>query len=138
MDLLVYSSFYTGDTNTVNQDLQDIERVSNSNNADANITGVLFYHRKRFVQVLEGTSSELDKLLLTLSQDDRHDNIEVILRDEIHERSYSGWNMDSFDLSSETQINVSRLRKVTDIFRQTLVADSKILVDFYKQMLLLA
>ncbi len=74
-------------------DVFKIVEASARNNSRRDLTGFLIFSNDRFFQVLEGPAAEVDALLSTLSADDRHDNIRILLREEIAERSFPNWGM---------------------------------------------
>ncbi|MGV9010036.1 BLUF domain-containing protein [Brevundimonas sp.] len=62
-------------------------------NPPNNITGALAFTDTHFVQILEGSVSSLDVLLLRLMLDARHTDLEVLDRISIADRSFLGWAM---------------------------------------------
>ncbi len=69
-------------------------------NASANITGFLMFDRHRFHQVLEGPEERVDILFAKIQADQRHRNVEQLLREAITERDFPDWSMASFVDSS--------------------------------------
>lgn len=57
------------------------------------ITGVLFYHRKRFFQFLEGPHAEVMKLMDRIESDSRHTVINTLHFGSTHRRRFNGWSM---------------------------------------------
>ncbi len=73
--------------------LDELLVTSAENNAAHNITGMLLYGNGKFMQVLEGEDSVVDRLLLTIRADDRHKNVNLLVRTPISQRSFSTWSM---------------------------------------------
>lgn len=73
----------------------DIVHVAAFLNARHGITGALTLQDGVFVQVLEGSPSALDILMLHLHFDERHEDIEVVARDRIERRAFAAWGMAS-------------------------------------------
>ena len=96
LNFIVYTSDYSG-TN-INKDMADIRKASVRNNSVNKITGVLFHHQGRFLQAIEGEKQALEKLMLKIQTDVRHENIEVLIDSEILERSYHNWSLGTFNL----------------------------------------
>lgn len=75
---------------------QEIEKILAScmkNNAHLDITGVLLYSDKQFVQYLEGDFDKIFSLYDKIKQDDRHKNVFLISASTIEERSFPSWQM---------------------------------------------
>jgi hypothetical protein len=69
--------------------------VAQRNNARHNITGWLVYSCGVFFQWLEGSRHEVQRLMLTIVADPRHDTIVVLTEEEeVRERLFTGWDME--------------------------------------------
>ena len=75
MHLIIYTSEYVGRAEYIDDVLADIVKRSKINNTEYDITGLLFYHNGRFIQVLEGDKDSLEGLMSILEKDDRHEKI---------------------------------------------------------------
>jgi Sensors of blue-light using FAD len=65
------------------------------NNARDNITGWLVYSSGIFVQWLEGNRHDVQRLMLAIVADPRHDTIVVLIEEEeVRKRLFSGWDME--------------------------------------------
>ncbi|ANF56016.1 BLUF domain-containing protein [Brevundimonas sp. M1A4_2e] len=73
--------------------IADIVDVAAYLNARNGISGALTLQDGVFVQILEGSPSALDILMLHLHFDERHEDIEVLVRDTIERRSFAAWGM---------------------------------------------
>lgn len=62
-------------------------------NKSKSITSVLFVSDRTCIQVLEGDSNELGKLMFKVSRDDRHHNVKVLYNKKVSERLYGDWSM---------------------------------------------
>lgn len=87
----------------------DILEQSVRNNAANNITGVLAFTETHFVQILEGSHSSLDVLLLKLLLDERHTDLEVLDRERVADRTFGDWSMISPDLNPTGQRRLVQL-----------------------------
>lgn len=135
MYLIIYTSQFTGVTDDINSVLSDIVTVAKIKNPLDNITGVLFFHNGRFLQILEGEAVALEKLMQILARDPRHQQIQRIVDEPILERGFSAWNMDFFNLSDEDVLDPDELFHIFQAYKTILVVESKILTNFYKAML---
>jgi len=130
MYMLCYTSNYTG-TN-INSDLENIVTTAKANNPKQSITGVLFYHNNTFIQVLEGEEKELDTLMENINKDPRHNNINILVKEEISKHYLSQWNMDSFNLSEKDNLKLEELEKVRDAFKANILPKSDELIQVFK------
>lgn len=75
------------------QELDAILVESRANNETAGITGMLLYADGNFAQALEGPAEALDRLLVRLAADPRHQGIITVARLPIEARRFAGWSM---------------------------------------------
>lgn len=135
MHLIIYTSEYVGRAEDIDDVLADIVKRSKINNSEYDITGLLFYHNRRFIQVLEGDKDSLEGLMSILEKDDRHENIQRIIDQTIKKRAFKEWSMDSLNLSEDTTVDPDDLIRIRDAYKKHLLIDSNLLVEFYKAML---
>jgi Sensors of blue-light using FAD len=75
--------------------IDQLVAVAQRNNASHNITGWLVYSSGIFFQWLEGSRHDVQRLMLTIVADPRHDTIVVLTEEEeVRERLFSGWDME--------------------------------------------
>jgi len=82
----------------VNTPLQEEELVrlleqARANNKRRNITGILVYSDRQFMQLLEGEEADVARLYAKLSQDPRHTGLIKLADKPIGARSFSEWSM---------------------------------------------
>jgi len=94
---LIYKSIATAEI-VSNETLLDLESRSSENNATSDITGLLVLTGNEFVQVLEGTAADVTQLFCQISADKRHQQVELILHEQIHSRLFEDWGMRLVDL----------------------------------------
>lgn len=135
MHFITYTSKYVGSEENINNVLADIIISSKINNFEYDITGLLFYHNGRFVQVLEGDRDSLEGLMSILEKDDRHEDIQRIIDQSIKKRGFKEWSMDSLNLSEDATVDPDELIRIQDAYKKHLLIDSRLLVEFYKAML---
>lgn len=73
--------------------LDAIFRTSIRNNRKTGITGCLALPDGHFVQVIEGRTAAVDRLMSRIVADDRHDQIKVLGRWPVRGRLFIGWAM---------------------------------------------
>ena len=135
MHIIIYTSEYKGEERTIDQDLINITTAAKRHNVEYGITGLLFYHNGRFLQIIEGPQKSLESLMDILETDTRHRNIERIIDEPIRERGFRDWNMDSFNLSDTEKIDPQELRVIRDVYKRNMTMESGFIDEFYKAML---
>lgn len=116
-------------------DLEEILRVARTNNARDDITGMLLFEGKSFLQVLEGERWKIDVLLEKIRDDRRHARTVLLLREPIEQRSFADWTMgytrvalgelqdatgvnDFFaDQSSFADMDSAKVKRLLELFR---------------------
>lgn len=76
-------------------DLQQILAVSRRNNTRDNITGLLFFDGKRFLQALEGEAEVVNTAYTRIGKDPRHSGLVALSRREVASREFGDWAMAS-------------------------------------------
>lgn len=71
----------------------DILRASRLNNAAANVTGLLLYDGRRFLQALEGPTGEINAVFTRVKADGRHRAVVLLSSREVEERAFGNWAM---------------------------------------------
>jgi hypothetical protein len=88
---LVYVSLATREMSP--SDLTELLEQSRQKNARLNITGLLVYHNREFMQVLEGTKTEIFSLYDTISKDERNTNNYLMWDGPLAQRGFESWSM---------------------------------------------
>ena len=92
LEQLIYVSIDTrGVTNPIRA--ADILAEARRNNARDDITGVLTFTGGRFIQILEGATDRLEDLLARLAVDTRHSDLQILVRRDVPDRDFKGWDM---------------------------------------------
>ncbi|OUD12663.1 hypothetical protein TPSD3_13785 [Thioflexithrix psekupsensis] len=93
--------------------LGEITRVSQANNKEKNITGVLLFFKNIFFQVIEGEAAIIDALYQKILCDSRHDHITCLKTElNIEQRLFSDWNMKVIDLDAEQGIVLEPVKQL--------------------------
>ena len=88
---LIYVSAASADFDE--QDLPDLLDVARRNNGELNITGMLLYHKRSFIQVLTGDQTAVESVFRKIEGDSRHHDTRVLYRGPVSERSFEDWSM---------------------------------------------
>ncbi|WP_375434693.1 BLUF domain-containing protein [uncultured Hymenobacter sp.] len=75
------------------QDLQALLSQCRRDNAQHNVTGVLFYSHGNIAQLIEGEPEILEPLFEKISRDGRHSNVVKLVSKLISVRSFPDWSM---------------------------------------------
>ncbi|MFN3608833.1 MAG: BLUF domain-containing protein [Hyphomonas sp.] len=81
--------------------LDNILEQSRKNNPALGITGLLCATQDLFIQVIEGGRDEVCDLFNAIVRDDRHQQVRILIYEEISERQFGNWTM--------AQVNISKL-----------------------------
>jgi hypothetical protein len=116
--------------------LQNVLRVARERNAREDITGMLLFEGKSFLQILEGECATIDALLESIRHDPRHSRVVLLLREKITARSFGDWTMgyaavtlgqladaigtnDFFlDRAAFADLDSAKVTRVLDLFRE--------------------
>ncbi len=88
---LIYAS-----TATDGVDMNEFKRIletAQRNNANRDLTGVLCFNSRVFLQALEGSREAVNDLYGKLGKDPRHFNLAILKYEQIQTRIYSDWSM---------------------------------------------
>lgn len=101
-------------------DLKQLLTIARANNKSLGVSGMLVYHKGSFLQVLEGSDDAVLHLYAKIEEDKRHDNIQLLLRSTIEERSFGEWQMGFYDASGSMHDDDAGF---VDFFRKRSVFD---------------
>ncbi|GJL96288.1 MAG: hypothetical protein DHS20C06_01050 [Hyphobacterium sp.] len=88
---LIYVS--TGRHDLQKTDIEDILACANERNSQNDVTGLLLYDGRGFIQMLEGPLDVVDEIFSSIAKDQRHSNISVILTQTDMPRQFGGWSL---------------------------------------------
>ncbi|MEM6749734.1 MAG: BLUF domain-containing protein [Planctomycetota bacterium] len=96
-------------------DLRDIADVSEQNNRERHITGVLFYSAGQFVQLLEGEEEDVRWLFEKVARDPRHHGVRRLVLHEVDRRVFTEWGMGLLDLERHGEDAQRKLERLMEI-----------------------
>lgn len=97
MKRLIYISHATQDF--TQQEIQEIGFISNRNNKQNEITGVLLFIKGIFFQILEGKAQQVDEVYSRILNDPRHNKILCLKAEEkLTDRLFPDWSMQLINL----------------------------------------
>ena len=99
LSFLIYISVATSEPS--DSELSQILQVSRTNNERDNITGMLLYKERRFMQLLEGPGAVVRATYDRIAGDPRHHEITMLVEGELEERDFPDWSMGFQTLDNE-------------------------------------
>lgn len=129
--------YYSERNPSAPMDLPSLLRVCHRNNAAANLTGILFYNGRSFLQVLEGGRAEVSAIYHRIATDRRHFNIILISCYDARERLFPAWSMGLYEGETGEAREVFLRYFATDaIDPESVSADSllDVLLDFSDEL----
>jgi hypothetical protein len=73
--------------------LEELLARARANNERSGITGILLYHDLSFLQIIEGTRDDVDRLMARIRRDPSHSSMRIVQDDSICERDFKSWAM---------------------------------------------
>lgn len=73
--------------------LDPLVEYASTKNMTRNISGVLSYKEGKIIQLIEGEPEQLQNLFAKISNDSRHQNLNILLNIENSTRIFSDWSM---------------------------------------------
>ena len=99
----MYELLYTSVANygLEHKEFAAILDASKKNNPETDITGMLVFTGREFIQLLEGDKEKVQALYEKITQDNRHHSTRVFYEGGISKRSFYGWSMADKLMSDE-------------------------------------
>lgn len=99
------------------EQINELLSKSREKNLKNNITGILLYFDRDFLQVIEGEKKAIQDLFEIIKKDERHTEIITVFNKKINEKHFPEWNMGFASTDYE------KLRTLTGFenFNQTLL-----------------
>jgi diguanylate cyclase (GGDEF)-like protein/PAS domain S-box-containing protein len=79
--------------------LANILMLSKQNNQVAGITGCMLYQDGCFMQMLEGSRDNVQKLMAYIQADTRHKDVRIVMQGHEQQRVFLDWSMEFHDMS---------------------------------------
>jgi hypothetical protein len=118
MRIIIYTS--RARTIFTANDLADLRALAASANDFANITGLLVFDGKGFIQALEGDSAAVEAVMDRIVKDPRHDHIVFFTPIETEHRQFKQWSTeyrDADDLSDGSAFLYRVISRVAHVDR---------------------
>ena len=82
-------------------DLKSVLESARKNNTNLDVSGMLCYDRRYFLQALEGERDVVNELYLDIADDPRHDEVTIISYRNVDTLSFEQWKMGYASSSAE-------------------------------------
>ena len=109
--MLVRLLYASRAVNPATASIEEILAQSRQGNPGQGITGILCYGGGIFLQAIEGGRNAVNALYSHIQRDPRHNDVVLLLYEEIRERRFSGWTMGQVNMS---KLNASILLKYSE------------------------
>ncbi len=91
LSTLIYCSRVSGDLNVAG--LYDIQEYSNRYNSARDITGMMVFNSRYFLQAIEGPHTHILVLRDKIQRDKRHRNFAALGHEKMQARTWANWSM---------------------------------------------
>jgi len=75
--------------------------AASEHNRVRGLTGILAFDQETFLQILEGSSQEVNSLYHRIARDPRHQRLTLLGYGELIEREFADWGMANIDVSGQ-------------------------------------
>ncbi|MEM7253456.1 MAG: BLUF domain-containing protein [Pseudomonadota bacterium] len=101
LQCVVYMSTSVGDPSA--DDLRALLETARQNNAPLQLTGMLLYHDRTYIQALEGPPASVAKVYERITVDKRHTGLLKLIDRRTDERDFADWTM-GFNVLSDAEL----------------------------------
>ncbi len=103
---IIYTSAFKAGID--HSEINKIHATSHANNVKWQVTGMLCFGSRKFLQCLEGDRDRVNALFQKISRDPRHEEITILKYDSIHEREFDRFSMKLILLTKAANKAVAR------------------------------
>jgi len=96
------------------EDLRELSDQASSTNAKLDLTGLLLYSGKYFMQILEGDYEVLNTLFAKIANDPRHHSVDVLMGTPSTVRLFPQWSMGVIDVRNSAQIDAEVINDICE------------------------
>lgn len=96
-------------------ELREILNASRKNNLACGVCGMLLYHDRSFIQVLEGATLDVKRTFARIQDDPRHHRVHILLSRDVETHEFSDWSMGFVSINRSM---LSQLSGFRDVFVQ--------------------
>ncbi|MFT4831499.1 MAG: hypothetical protein ACI815_001147 [Psychroserpens sp.] len=78
-------------------EIQDILKLARKRNSQNDITGCLLYNKGNFIQILEGEKQLVKEIFISINNDDRHNDVDILSEGVSQKRIFADWDMANYE-----------------------------------------
>jgi hypothetical protein len=108
------------------REVAKILETSQQLNAASNITGILYYSNRYFLQYLEGNLSDVKATYLRITRDPRHSGLSLVDESLIDDRKFAGWAMAYIPTSDSITPAISEFQTQAEFNPKAMSADNTV------------
>lgn len=117
------------------QIFSDIVVKSIENNVTHELTGMLLKLEDKWIQVLEGTNENLNKIFAKIINDNRHFEVRILGFEQIDNRSFQDWSMKGIEVEDIINKMDNELKSKYFIKNKfNMMEDTRYLLEFMKDI----
>jgi hypothetical protein len=83
----------TANDRMMRQDLLELLTVARRINRDNDVTGLLLFDGRQFLQVLEGAEAKVREIFARIAQDPRHGDLDILFEESVETPQFEDWSM---------------------------------------------
>jgi class 3 adenylate cyclase len=92
-------------------EVDEITRVCQQNNAKVGVTGILISAQEFFFQILEGLETDVDQVMGRIKKDHRHAGLLILKAEhEVSDRLFPDWSMKTIKLDGNSDVVIQAIR----------------------------
>ncbi len=76
-----------------NDEIGALLNDAREHNSAHQITGFLLFDGQEFIQLIEGPAAKVDALFANIEADNRHKNVQVLIKEDGQDRVFEDWSM---------------------------------------------
>ncbi|HEX8444144.1 MAG TPA: BLUF domain-containing protein [Allosphingosinicella sp.] len=111
---LLYLSRCVLEPDDQERELRAILSVAVQRNLRSGITGALVHSGCDFAQILEGPEAAVAQVMGSILIDHRHEDVRILARQQIEQRSFPNWGMAQIAAGPELQRRIDAIRAARD------------------------
>ncbi len=91
-------------------DIDQLGAVAAAKNRRLGVTGVLMASGGLFYQIIEGEPARVESLYRTILEDDRHSDVLLLRSEEVADRLFPNWSMQTVNLDADSHVRLLPLK----------------------------
>ena len=127
---LVYTS--QSDSSIDDEEIRNIQKLSQAMNRINRITGYLVYHQGVFIQYIEGPKKNVKRLYQNISRDLRHHEVTLLAEGTSNKRLFIGWAMGCQRLNRNDLVSLAGYHNDTNFLFEKYRNNPELCLSFFE------